>query len=390
MSVNHRWWPAGAAPVLVLMPFVVSSPTPARAAGPICDAHDLVVSRSMSLDPRCHYTGTVTITGSGLTLDCNGATLDGEGKVPRTLIVGGERRVTKVEVRNCVVTGGRSEGLFVGLTMPDGRKPTDAQGRAFYNRHPQDIELRNLTVRRNGRSGVYVDDYVQNVTIADSVIEQNGGVGIYLEHSSRHNRVVGSRILDNGHGAQSGIPGADSGPREGIAIDSSADNLIEGNVISGNVAGGISLYRNCGEQPGNPDQVKRWQPTAHNLIRNNEVEGGRVGIWVASRQDWPYRQDQCRLVPDPAQGIFPDAAPANQVEGNTIGNVVTGIRVADDDNEVSGNRVEAQTSCLVLGSEDRDRRGRPVKGLAVVNNRCANGAVQVVPETGLAPQSRLP
>jgi len=342
----------------------------------------------MTLDPSCHYTGTVTISNSGVTLDCNGATLDGEAKVTRTLIVGGAHRVTNVEVRNCVVTGSRSEGLFVGLSMPDGRKPTDAEGHAFYDQHPQNIVLRHLTVRRSGRSGIYIDDYVQNVTIADSVVEENGGVGIYLEHSSRHNRVVGSRIVNNGYGTTSGIPGADTGSREGVAIDSSADNLIENNVVSGNLAGGIFLYRNCGEQPDNPDQVKRWQPSTRNVIRNNMVDGGRIGIWVASRQDAPYHQDQCRLVPDPAHGIFPDAAPGNRVHGNMIGNVAIGIRVADDDNEVTSNRVKARTSCLILGSEDRSRNGSPVHGLAVSNNQCDAGSIQIAPETGLSPPPR--
>lgn len=371
---------------------LLALPARAQPAAPAqgCVQRDLEITRSTTLDPACRYLGTVTITGSDLVLDCRGATLDGEYKVQRTLRIGWTRRVTGVEVRNCVVTGSRSHGVIVGLGQPDGRKPTDAEGHAFYDQHPQNILLRNLTVRRNSRVGVYIDDYVRKVTLRDSTIEENGGAGVYLEHSSRGSQILGNRILRNGRGATGGVPRADRGWREGIAVDSSAENVITGNVISGNAAGGIFLYRNCGERPGNPDQVTRWQPASRNLIRDNQIQGGVVGIWLASRQDRPFEESQCRLRPDPARHIFADAAPDNRVEANRISGVRTGIRVADDGNSVSDNTIQASQDCLLLGSEDRNRRGVPVGGLTVRDNACRGGAVSLLPQTGLAPGSALP
>ncbi|WP_419897604.1 right-handed parallel beta-helix repeat-containing protein [Roseomonas sp. USHLN139] len=354
-----------------------------RAPAAACGQADLEVRQSMQLDPACRYTGMVTVTGSNLVLDCRGAVLDGEGKVRRTLRVGGTVGVANVEIRNCVVTGSRSHGLEVGWGEADGRKPRGADGRTLYDGHPHDIRLTGLTVRRNGRVGIYLDDHVQNVTLADSRIEENGGVGIYVTNGLRNSRIAGNRITGNGRGREGGVPHADAGTREGIALDGAIDNVIEDNLLQDNAAGGIFLYRNCGEHPEDPATDAPRLAPSRNILRNNTIEGGFVGIWVASRQERQYRPGECRLVPDAAAGVFTDAAPGNQILGNTLRQVGTGIRVADDSNIIRGNRILAVRTCLLLGSESRSRLGHPVQGLTVEDNQCLRGELTTVPQTAV-------
>lgn len=359
-----------------------NAPRAAAPQGEVC-GENLVIQQSMQLKPGCRYTGTTIIAASNVTLDCQGATLDAAAEKVFTLVVGGRRAVTDVEVKNCVVTGSRRHGVFVGLTALDTRKPLGADGRPDYDQHPRRVVLRNVSAVRNANVGIYVDDYVQDVQILDSLAEGNASTGIYLEHSSRNNRIINTRVVNNGFGTASGVTGALNTSREGIAVDSSAGNVIENNVITGNKAGGIFLYRNCGERPDMEQSVLRWQPSSGNTIRGNTVEGGRVGIWVASRQEMVLRPEKCQLRADPANGVFPDAAPDNTVTGNTIRNVEVGIRVADDGNVIEDNQVAATGDCLMLGSGQRDRMRRPVQNLTIRANACEGRPVNLLPRTGL-------
>jgi len=351
-------------------------------AQPAACGNNLEITRSTQLEPNCRYTGTTVITGSNLVLDCRGATLDGEYKVPRTLVVGGQRGVSQVQIRNCNVTGARGNGVYIGSTVTSVRIVQPGGGRPDSNLLPQHVTLQNVTSRRNSGGGVYIDGYVDDTTVLDSLVEENGSIGIYLDHDSRRSRIANTRVLRNGFGNEGDVPFARERTREGIAIDSSADNIIEGNTIVGNKAGGIFLYRNCGERPNDPDAFLRVQPSTNNTIRNNTIDGGSlVGIAVASRQESRLRPEACMLRLDPARGVFADAAPGNRVIGNTIRNVPVGIRVSDDSNVVEDNRIAAASDCIRLGSDQRNRLQHPVRDLTVKGNTCQSGNVTVLPGT---------
>jgi parallel beta-helix repeat protein len=367
-------------------PGAVAQP-PAPQQAPACGTN-LTVSSSMQLQPNCRYTGTTTITGSNLLLDCRGASLDGEYRLVPVLKVGGERGVSNVEIRNCTITGSRGSGVIIGLNTPDSEKPRGADGRPDPALQPHRITFQNVTVSRNGGVGIYVDDSVQDVSILGSSIEGNAGVGIYLDHSSLRTRIADSRVLRNGFGQASGLPVHWNTIREGIAIDSSADNIIENSVIAGNKQGGIFLYRNCGEEPNDARQVMRTQSTTGNIIRNNTIEGGAMaGIAIASRQEMVIRPEACRLRVDAARGVFPDSAPGNRVTGNTISQVPVGIRVSDDSNVVDENTISAARLCLQLGSQQRNRLGRPVRNLEIRQNVCQSGTIDTLADTALIPNN---
>src|SRR5471032_3237638 len=92
-----------------------------------------------------------------------------------------------------------------------------------YRRTPTRVNLENVEVTGSGRVGIYFDDYVTHSTLKNSVVRDSYMSGIYLEHSSRNNAIVGNQIINNGHESFG------KAKREGLAVDSSAYNLIEGN-----------------------------------------------------------------------------------------------------------------------------------------------------------------
>src|SRR5262249_47253378 len=129
--------------------------------------------------------------------------------------------------------------------------------------------------------GIYVDAYVTRTTIRDTTIVGAGSTGIYLEAGSTDNVVEHNTIRDNGfvenspsgqlfsfNGVQFRFWGTG---REGIAVDGSRRNKIVGNVLSGNSAGGIFLYTNCGENVHVDPQA--WIPRPYgaddNVISGN-------------------------------------------------------------------------------------------------------------------------
>ena len=120
-----------------------------------------------------------------------------------------------------------------------------------------------------------------------------GSSGIYLETGSRAQPRRGQLLIDNGYreNGPGGQPFTFAGVdlwfwgigREGISVDGSYDNTIVGNVFHGNSAGGIFLYKNCGEYPDRPAYFERRYPSEHNLIEGNVFVGGTNGVWVGSR-----------------------------------------------------------------------------------------------------------
>src|SRR6185369_9998871 len=76
----------------------------------------------------------------------------------------------------------------------------------------------------------------------------------------------------------------DTAPREEMAIDGSAFNIIVGNQFSALNNGGIFLYRNCGEGGG-----VRHQPPSYNHIINNwffydDYDGEKASVQVGARE----------------------------------------------------------------------------------------------------------
>ena len=325
------------------------------------------IERSISLDSGCNFSGGLTIKKSDVKLDCRGATIDAR-TVPVGIAVRGYA-IRNVEIVNCRVFGARRTGIHIQAPLSDydmNQLPMEER----YEASARSISIINTTVMSSGVDGIYVGSYAMGTKIRGVSVEQSGSVGIYLEQSSVETSISGSQISRNGFGDPLGREKRRPF-REGVAIDSSARNTIEGNRIDGNAAGGIFLYKNCWERSNNPRQVQRWQHSSYNEIRNNTFTDEPVGVWIASRQTMNMKNWECGDTPI-APGYYRDFADHNRVVANTFNSGRIGINIEDDYNHVLQNIFYEMTdSCVVVGSPLRDHLyGIGIRGTSLVGNSC--------------------
>lgn len=334
---------------------------------------DPMVTQSVKLLPDCVYRETLQIRTSNVTLDCNGATLDGGLTLDAGIAIGARARISNVVVRNCVISNFKKVGIVIASQTNSREKEQISEISERYMKAPSGITIVNCKIHDIGNSGIYVADYVENISIIDSTIMKNRGTSIYLDFSSRNNIIRGNKIIENGFASDRKWR---KWPRvrEGIAVDSSAGNLIEGNIISGNAAGGIFLYKNCGEGWLVDHKTPiHWQSSDHNQIANNIISDMPIGVWVAQRQSVDLAFARCH---DPYyfEGkIVLDEAKHNVISGNELKNLDLGVRVEDDDNAVISNRFHGvRDGCVVVGTKFRaERLNWPVRDAKVISNSCA-------------------
>lgn len=273
-----------------------------------CELPD--VRGNTTLSPHCVYKEAVIITSSNTTLDCRGAVLEGGNQRPFGILINSKGKpLSAVTVRNCKVRNFTHSGIRITSDIAANKLSPNHEEN--YRRTPTRITLENVEVTGSGRVGIYFDDYVTHSTLSHSVVRDSYMSGIYLEHSSRNNKIVDNQIINNGHESFG------KGKREGLAVDSSAYNLIEGNRFESNGAGGVFLYKNCGEHFSTGKSVIRWQHSDYNVIRNNTFVNEPVGIWLASRQNRDLSGFDCGDKPRDSSGkYFNDYADNNVVEGN--------------------------------------------------------------------------
>ena len=364
-----------------------AEPLPAPGAGSVligCERADerIVVSVSSHLDPACTYTLGLDITTSGVTLDCQGARIrsaEGAGGRGILVVTPVDTPLHDVTVRNC-----RVEGFLNSLRVTrDGFRdlPVDHE----YENGTADIVVERSVFTGSRGVGVFVDGYVEGVTIRDNHITGTGSSGIYLETGSRRSRVEDNTLVHNGfrENGPGGQPFSFAGldlwfwgiGREGISVDGSYENTIKGNAFFGNSAGGIFLYKNCGEYPDRPAYFERRYPSERNLIEGNLFVGGTNGIWVGSRMGENTLPMDCTdpaYVDEPLRRVVLDRASDNVLRGNQFHDVTYGIRVEDDGNVVEANVFRADRPdrhAVIVGTPLRTTvLGRPVAGTELVDN----------------------
>lgn len=357
--------------MLILSTIAQASSTPRVVGATVAPttSHRACVSPPLSdikgvvrLDPYCIYTTTAVIRHGNSELDCQDSVIDpGSLKGYVILIDSGGKKMTNVTIRNCIIRNSDAIGIVIAWKAPDRAKAEKYSKEDIYARSPRNIRIINTRLE-NTYTGIYIDDYVSDVMLSNVSLVRSKAMGVYLEHSSRNVTIENSLFEDNSWGKK----------REALAIDSSAGNVIRGNVFRRNKAGGIFLYKNCFEKSNtDKNQVARWQGANGNLIENNIFEDEPIGVWIASRQSLDLRKLDCG---DPYyEGRFVvDHANGNIVKGNMFRRIGRGVLVEDDDNMVVGNVFE-QTGevCVRVGSEPRARYlSRPVSGVAVDSNRC--------------------
>lgn len=344
----------------------------------------VTVSVDSHLDPSCSYAG-IDVTGSDVTLDCQGALVHGELSTPGAGIL----VTTPVAVPQTGVTvrGCRTEGFTNGIRVTrDGFRLLPAG--AEYDAAGGDITIEDTTVTTSRGVGIFVDGYVRGVTIQRVTVDGAGSSGVYLEAGSVDGAVLDSRLVGNGF-IENGDEGSlfDAGDttfrywgpgREGLSIDGSRGNVIRGNTIAGNSAGGIFAYTNCGEFVD--ERPERWYERRYgaedNLIEDNAISGGRTGVWLGSRMSENVYPMDCSQQPYVDDGVIVrvlDRAAGNTVRGNAFSAVTYGVRVEDDDAVVEDNTFagpSADRFAVYVGTGPRTAElDHPVRGLRLAGNR---------------------
>jgi parallel beta-helix repeat protein len=347
-------------------------PAAARASGPVvigCDQAGARVELTADavLDPSCTYAG-FDITASHVTLDCRGARIAGPtGAGSRGIEVS---TPVDVELADVTVRGCEVEGFLNSIRVTRVGFRTLARGQEFV--HPvADVVLEDNDVHDSRGVGIYVDGYVSGVTIRNNRIHGAGSSGIYLETGSKESVVIGNQITgngfrENGPGGQTFEVGGTTvwfwGPgREGISVDGSYRNRIVGNTFSGNSAGGVFLYKNCGEYPDrNPERwFERRDHADDNLIEGNDFSGGVNGVWIGSRMGENTLPMECSdpaYVDEPGRRIVLDFAARTTVRANAFHGVTYGIRVEDDHAVIEANRFDGPSPAMhavVIGTPYR-------------------------------------
>lgn len=340
------------------------------------------LTASAHLDPSCTYTAGFDITASGVTLDCRNALIKGApGASNRGIAITAPEEValSDITVRNC-----RVEGFLNNLRVMREGFRAFAEGEEW--EHPtSNILLEDNTFLDARGVGVYVDAYVSDVSVIDNEVRRAGSTGIYLETGSRRNLIAENSLLDNGYrengpnGQAFSFGGLDlwfwGVGREGLAIDGSYENTVTGNAFMGNSAGGIFLYKNCGEYPDAPRYFERRDHADRNLIEDNVFLGGRNGVWVGSRMGENTLPMDCTdpaYVDQPARRVVLDYAADNVVRGNDFYEVTYGVRVEDDRTTVEGNTFSGSAPdrhAVIIGTPDRTNLlGLPVADTVLKDN----------------------
>lgn len=317
----------------------------------------------------CVYSQSIRITRP-LTLDCQGATFDGEGRLPRGLVIDSEgRALAGVTVRNCIFRRFAHTGILIHWSLPNTRKLADFPDLEARRQHaPQDILLQRLRVEQNGVMGVVVDDYVQRVTMDQVQVVDNPGWGIYWDHDSRGHVLQHSEVRHNGYGSARGKPG--------LSIDASSDNRVVDTLFADNARAAIELYRNCQEFAARqPQSIPREHGANRNHLIGNRFIDEKVGVWIASRQSRDIRAMACGRPYYHDGRYVEDEARENQVAQNRFERIrERGIVVEDDANEIVGNRFERGEQAIWVGTPIRSRvLAHPVRGTRLEGNLADDG-----------------
>lgn len=222
---------------------------------------------------------------SGVTLECNNATIESSHSAsnPTVRIVSDGFSVpNRVTIRGCTIKGNVRIWGWTNSGNDEAARP--ASGNPGFtelarNLAPRNILLDRLTLVADGDMALYVAMGVTGVTLSNSTLRGAAAThAIYLDHES------GFHVLENNtFSLKTGPPATSKSSIELIAVDGSSDNLIIGNRFNHLAAGGIYLYRNCGER----GTTRHNMPQRNHIINNHfyyvGYRGGNPAVYFGSR-----------------------------------------------------------------------------------------------------------
>lgn len=380
------------------------------------------ITESMSLPQGCKYDRVKLIIAnqSNITLDCNGAQLNGLDKEfrqkPNTtyelgrepidigiLIISNEdHQINNITVKNCnlknYVRGIRVSFSISATTISDLKNNINVEALENYLRtiSPTNILVEHSAINFSHKDGIYIDRFINGFILDRSSINSTGSVGLYLDSGSTNSHIKNSSFTKNGYSryvikSREITKNLVDYSREGIAIDSSFNNRIEGNSFSNNSRGSVFLYKNCNEFREDPNQIPRYQSTDGNIITGNKFDDEDVGVWIASRQSEDLKGLECGI-PKVATGtkyygpyarntyFYEDYAKNNQVLNNEFKNIRFGVIVEDDGNTINGNTfIGAANTDIKVGTIYRtEKLSNPVKNTTIKANHFNSSATNKI------------
>lgn len=291
-------------------------------------------SRASLCEDGGSFNMSVYLAHDGAALDCHDQIIDhqyrdGDPKYPgmRTPY---SHSVSDIEIRNCTI---QNTGRY-GIDLKRLFRGPELVGAMAGHRN---IRLNKVSIAHARQWGIYVGQNSRGVSIIEASIDDAYG-GVYLEAGSAGTQLVDSVIL-NSHS------------REGLAIDSSADNVIEGCRFSGN-SDAVNIYTNCGETSGQVCPISRVMAADRNVLRGNVFVGGDVH--VAWRQFKLYGVGFCEKLG--LLGYFRDRAAdtfvlSNRFEGADL-DIDDGSVVVQGNQFIHGARMELGATRPLLYSGD--------------------------------------
>lgn len=264
----------------------------------------VAIDCNLNLNSRDRVTKRLILEGAsatGVTVNCNGATLDGGKGKPnfgdngRDMVEvksekNGEtwKRPENITIKNCNIIGSvRVWGMGKNGEWEDVKESSRSRDHVqrARNNAPRNIVFDNVTITGVGRNPVYFAPGVTHSKLINSEIRGNSDkVAIYLDAESAYNTIKNNYIHVVTKSDKWGkLPGVTDRGWPLIAIDGSTGNKIINNKFSSLNNGGIYLYRNCGEG----GTIRHTTPS-HNLIINNifyykKYTGGKPAVYLGSR-----------------------------------------------------------------------------------------------------------
>lgn len=300
-------------------------------------------------------------SASNVTVDCNGAVLDGG---PSTVNFGRDmveihsekvgpdswQRPRDVTVRDCRIVGSvRIWGMAKNGEGADLRASSRQEGHVSRARSnaPTRITLEDLTITGVSRIPLYIAPGVTYTTLLNSEIRgDSASVALYLDAESSQNTFRNNYIHP-------------TTTRELIAVDGSSYNRFIDNWFSSLSRGGIYLYRNCGEG----GTIRHSTPSNNEIINNvfyyNKYTGSNPAVFLGARNGnrsycgedagYPYGSSVSNL--DFARY---NAVMQNQIYKRSISDMIRAGASSDSRNVIKYNTTVTQavsrsSGCYVTG-----------------------------------------
>ncbi|AJQ97347.1 hypothetical protein [Gynuella sunshinyii] len=228
---------------------------------------------------------------SNLVLDCNNGTLT------KQLVIESYKQSENVYsvpenivIKNCTIPSIRIIGMGKNGQSKDVVESSRLgveHVKRVRDSAPHGIVFDNITIAANEETPFYIGPGVHYVTMQNSHFTgKSKNVVLYLDVDSYRNSFLNNIFetdTTNIVEIANTVKVYDKS-RELVAIDGSSFNIFRGNYFAYLEAGGIYLYRNCGE-----GGAVRYSSPSFNLIENNRFyynhyDGDKPGIFIGSRQ----------------------------------------------------------------------------------------------------------